>query len=257
MKTITVCLLILFFFVSKVMRLFNLSASCRKRVREQTAWNFALCRDLNPIPLSFVLNWTVRFALLNTSTEPARQGSQAKCIMQTRKSSSVNARGIPPARGRKMLTPPAGPDPSPRLDLTPPGWIDLWPDPPSWIDLCPPGWIDLWPDPPAGLLTFDPDPPAGLTFDPDTPPAGLTFDLPPAGLTFDLIPPAGLTFAPPAGLTFDLTPPQVWTDWKHYLPHPSDAGGNNPSLLLVKAQVAVRSKRSRRNWKITEKLITT
>ena len=35
----------------------------------------------------------------------------------TRKSSCVNARGIPPARGRKMLTPPpppsAGPDPPP------------------------------------------------------------------------------------------------------------------------------------------------
>ena len=37
---------------------------------------------------------------------------------QTRKSSCVNARGIPPARGRKMLTPP-------------PHWLDLTP-PPGW-----------------------------------------------------------------------------------------------------------------------------
>ena len=37
-------------------------------------------------------------------------------LLSTRKSSCVNARGIPPARGRKMLTPPlAGPDP-PQLD---------------------------------------------------------------------------------------------------------------------------------------------
>ena len=35
----------------------------------------------------------------------------------TRKSSCVNARGIPPARGCKMLTLPPH-----RLDLTPPGW---------------------------------------------------------------------------------------------------------------------------------------
>ena len=26
---------------------------------------------------------------------------------------------------------------------------------------------------------------------------------------------------------WDMGTPQVWTDWKHYLPHPSDAGGNN------------------------------
>ena len=45
---------------------------------------------------------------------------------KTRKSSCVNARGIPPARGRKMLTPPP-----PRLDWPPPGsWT--WPPPPGW-----------------------------------------------------------------------------------------------------------------------------
>ena len=78
--------------------------------------------------------------------------------MLTRKSSCVNARDIPPARGRKMLTPPplAGPDPPPRLDLTPPP-LAAGPDPP------PP--LPARPDPPAGL-TFDLTPPAGLTFDP-------------------------------------------------------------------------------------------
>ena len=64
------------------------------------------------------------------------------------------------------------------------------------------------------LSPADPPPlPAGW---PPPPPAGLTPRL-------DWPPPAGLT-PPPPGWT-DPSPPQVWTDWKHYLPHPSDAGG--------------------------------
>ena len=63
------------------------------------------------------------------------------------------------------------------------------PLPPSWTDLTPPPQLD-WPDPPQ--LDW-PSPPLCLDW-PDSPPAGLT-------------------------------PLQVWTDWKHYLPHPSDVGG--------------------------------
>ena len=94
---------------------------------------------------------------------------------RTRKSSCVNARGIPPARECKMLTPP--PIPS-----------RTWPPPPPQLD---------W------LLTWHPTP---------------------AGLTFDLTPPI------PSGTWPPSPPPQVWTDWKHYLPHPSDAGGKYESL---------------------------
>ena len=88
--------------------------------------------------------------------------------MENKKSSCVNARGIPPAWGRKMLTPsptppldltspPAGPDPP--LCWTWPGWIDFWPDP-SWIDLWPdpPSWVDLWPWPPPAGWTWPPPP---------------------------------------------------------------------------------------------------
>ena len=80
-------------------------------------------------------------------------------VILTRKSSCVNARGIPPARGRKMLTPPlagpdppwpAGPDPPPLAGPDPPPaglTFDLKP-PPGWT-WHPPSWIDLWPDPPS------------------------------------------------------------------------------------------------------------
>ena len=34
-------------------------------------------------------------------------------------------------------------------------------------------------------------------------------------------------------------PPQVWTDWKHYLPHPSDAGGKNEHLSAVRQHLRV------------------
>ena len=99
---------------------------------------------------------------------------------KTRKSSCVNARGIPPARGRKMLTPPW-------LDLTPPGWTDpppAGPDPPR---------LD-WP-PLAG-----PDPPPTWTWPPwlDWPPPRLDLT-PPAGPD-----PPGWTDPPPQ---LDLTPP--------------------------------------------------
>ena len=123
----------------------------------------------------------------------------------TRKSSCVNARGIPPARGRKMLTPPpaAGPDPPhPRqLDLTPPA---TEPDPPRQLDLTPPP--AAGPDPPPGSWTWPP-PAAG----PDPPPWSWTWPPPPRQL--------------------DLTPPPVdkLTKWNYYLPHPSDAGGNSTS----------------------------
>ena len=141
---------------------------------------------------------------------------------KTRKSSCVNARGIPPARGRKILTPPpagpdpplAGPDPPGQLDLTPP---PAGPDPPaSWT----------WP-PPAGP---DPPQPAG----PDPPLAGP--DPPqPAGPD-----PPGWTWSPPASWTWPPRPagpdplPPGWT-WPPpprcdqteniTFPHPSDAGG--------------------------------
>ena len=125
----------------------------------------------------------------------------------------MNARGIPPARGRKMLTPPRWLTP-PRLDLTPPAdWL------PPWLDLTPPGWT--WPPPAAG-----PDPP----WQPDLTPPPQQLDLtpPPAAgpdpslRQLDLTPPPGWTEPPP---------PQVLTKWKHYLPHPSDAGGK---YVLVK-----------------------
>ena len=32
------------------------------------------------------------------------------------------------------------------------------------------------------------------------------------------------------GKSLGLGYPQLWTDWKHYLPHPSDAGSNNQKL---------------------------
>ena len=80
------------------------------------------------------------------------------CYKTTRKSSCVNARGIPPARGRKMLTPlppPAGPDPPPPpLDLTPPVKLDLTPPPPA-------GWT--WHPPPPSAGPDPPPPRCGLT----------------------------------------------------------------------------------------------
>ena len=99
----------------------------------------------------------------------------------------MNARGIPPARGCKMLTPHPTPH---RLDLTPP---PAGPDPP-------PCWLDLTPPPPAG-----PDPPlAG----PDPPlPAGP--DPPPACWTWP--PPISWTWPPPPGVDWQ-------TKWNYYLP---------------------------------------
>ena len=67
-------------------------------------------------------------------------------------------------------------------------------------------WPPLLTDPPPlDLMPPPPHPPAG----PDTPP-----------------PPAGPDPPPPSADWPD-PPPQVWTKWKHYLPHPSDAGGKN------------------------------
>ena len=66
----------------------------------------------------------------------------------TRKTSCVNARGIPSARGRKMLTPPPLTDP-PSWTWPPPGWLDLTPPPPP-----------AGPDPPRRLTDLTP-PPAG------------------------------------------------------------------------------------------------
>ena len=73
-------------------------------------------------------------------------------IMITRKSSCVNARGIPPARGRKILTPPADPPlgPDPPWLTPPPSWPPPGPDLPQLtpLKLTPPG---TWPplaDPP-------------------------------------------------------------------------------------------------------------
>ena len=95
-------------------------------------------------------------------------------------------------RAQDADPPPAGPDPPP-----PPAGLTFDPDPP--------GWIDLWPWHPLLDLTLPlptpPHPPTPLL---DWP---LTLTPPPAGWTWP--------------------PPQVWTKWKHYLPHPSDAGGNN------------------------------
>ena len=66
----------------------------------------------------------------------------------------MNARGIPPARGCKMLTPPADWPPPHQLDLTPPPVGSLtWPPPAGWTwpprrltDLTPPR-LDLTPPP--------------------------------------------------------------------------------------------------------------
>ena len=41
-----------------------------------------------------------------------------------------------------------------------------------------------------------------------------------------------LTWPPPPPPPTWIDPPQVWTDWKHYLPHPSDAGGKNHKKLV-------------------------
>ena len=150
-------------------------------------------------------------------------------LSYTRKSSCVNARGIPPARGRKMLTPPrhwldltppGWPWPPPPAGPDPPGWIDLWPDPPpSWIDLwpeTPPNWIDLWPWPPRLDLTPPtPTPSTGLI---DLWPWPLGLDLTPPGW-IDLWPwppcldwPLTLTPPPPPSL-IDLWPWPPWLDW--------------------------------------------
>ena len=37
------------------------------------------------------------------------------------------------------------------------------------------------------------------------------------------------------------TPHQVWTDWKHYLPHPSDAVGNEMSRLILQQNSMLRN----------------
>ena len=53
-------------------------------------------------------------------------------FITTRKSSCVNARGIPPARRRKMLTPRPPPPPLAGPDPPPPRWLtDLTPPPPG------------------------------------------------------------------------------------------------------------------------------
>ena len=45
-------------------------------------------------------------------------------------------------------------------------------------------------------------------------------------------------------------PPQVWTDWKHYLPHPSDAVGKN-NLCETSAFIYTRSSRwTWADWKL-------
>ena len=117
----------------------------------------------------------------------------------TRKTSCVNARGIPPERGRKMLTPPprlAGPDPPPQSAH--------WPDPP-------PGWLDLTP-PPVGSLTWPP-PIGSLTW----PPPGWTWPPPVGSLTWPP-PPGSAGPDPPPGWTWP--PPGVdrQTKWNYYLP---------------------------------------
>ena len=33
-------------------------------------------------------------------------------------------------------------------------------------------------------------------------------------------------------------PPQVWTDWKHYLPHPSDAAGNYTIYRMIRKDLS-------------------
>ena len=128
-----------------------------------------------------------------------------------------------PQEGARCWTPPW-------LDLTPPGWT--WP--PPGLDLTPPAsagpdppLLDL--TPPLGWLTvtLTPPPPPHRLTDLIPPPTGWTWPPPVSWLTWP--PPAGLTWPPP--LDSDLTPPQVWTDWKHYLPHPSDAGGNKLSIV--------------------------
>ena len=114
-----------------------------------------------------------------------------------------------PQEGARCWPPPLT-DPPPRLDLTPPVSLLTWPPPPV-------GSL-TWPPPAAG-----PDPPQQLDL---TPPSAAGPD-PPGSWTWP--PLAGLTPSPPGSWTWPplagLTPPQVWTKWKHYLPHPSDAGG--------------------------------
>ena len=97
-----------------------------------------------------------------TDTHPNLSAIPTVNIFKTRKSSCVNARGIPPARGRKMLTPP-------RLDLTPP--LSAGPDSPL-----PPSAGPDHPPPSAG-----PDPPPSVG--PDPPLVSWTWPPPPAGST--------------------------------------------------------------------------
>ena len=143
-----------------------------------------------------------------------RMGFPLVYTTNTRKSSCVNARGIPPARGRKMLTPPpAGPDPPPphQLDLTPPGWLDLTPPPASWTWLPPPTSWTWPPPPPAGPdpplpAGPDPPPPAG----PDPPPHQL--DLTPPTRSAGPAPPPSWTWPPPPPAGPDPPPPPAGPD---------------------------------------------
>ena len=138
----------------------------------------------------------------------------------------MNARGIPPARGRKMLTPPwltpplpAGPDPPPAADWPDPPLTD----PPCRLDLTPPGSWLTWPPPlPAG-----PDPPPGSW--PTWPPPRL--DLTPPPRLTDLTPPLADWPDPPPHRLTDLTPPPRCgqTNKVKLLPsrRTTYAGGNN------------------------------
>ena len=109
-----------------------------------------------------------------------------------------------PQEGARCCSPPppAGPDPPPPLAH--------WPDPP-------PRQLDLTRPPPIGSLTWPP--PASWTW-------------PPLG---------SLTWPPPPPGRLDLTPPQVWTKWKHYLPHPSDAGGKKHNVFFCFTMRCFRS----------------
>ena len=104
---------------------------------------------------------------------------------------------------------------------TPPFWPGRGEGYPTWV---PPGRVPPCPDlaqgvpylgnpPPLAGYPLGRVPPAGYPPGQGTPQQGTPSQVPPGRV--------------PPRLDLAGYPPQVWTDWKHYLPHPSDAGGNN------------------------------
>ena len=140
--------------------------------------------------------------------------------------------GYPPGQGTPPARVPPWPGYPPSQGTPRPGYPPGQGTPHQGTPLArvPPTRVPPWPGYPQPGY-----PPPGYPPSQGTPPPGY-----PPGWTWQGTPPAGPGRVPPRAAPWHSgkcckalwdtgTLPKVWTDWKHYLPHPSDAGGKNPS----------------------------